>query len=207
MEAEYFVFCILYPDCQYSIFKDQCSIFKPQYLIFKPQYSIFRLPYLCYFHYLNNYDLPLYWLFFCKSHVRYCSLPRHNAFLCNEYYLMAEVVQKISNYKQNLLLVNCNRLSYLLVNVVRKRLELHSPGYKHWPSLKALIPNWFSKWDYTKAKYKQSRNMTKQCFINVNYIYNFRLFEHISHDLRIRDKWIFWKNKDSLFKYIYSYSN
>ena len=153
-----YIFCIFYPDCQYSIFKDQCSIF--------------RLPHVCYFHYLNNYDLPLYSLFFCKSHVRYCSLPRHNAFLCNEYYLMAEVVQKISNYKQNMLLVNCNRLSYLLVNVGRKRLELHSPGYKHWPSLIALIPNWFSKWEYTKTKCKQCQNMTKQCFINVNYIYN-----------------------------------
>ena len=37
VEAEYFV-----PNCQY--------------LIFKPQYSIFRLPYLSYFHYLNNYE-------------------------------------------------------------------------------------------------------------------------------------------------------
>ena len=37
---------------------------------------------------------------------------------------MAEVVQKISNYKQNMLLVNCNRISYLLVNVGRKRLDL-----------------------------------------------------------------------------------
>ena len=54
-----------------------------------------------------NYDghLPHYSLFFYKSHVRYCSLPRHNAFLCYEYYLLAEVVQKISNYKQNMLLV------------------------------------------------------------------------------------------------------
>ena len=80
----------------------QYSISKPQYLIFKPQYSIFRLQYLCYFHYLNNYDLHRYSLFFYKSHVRYCSPPRHNAFICNEYYLMAEVVQKISNYKQNM---------------------------------------------------------------------------------------------------------
>ena len=37
--------------------------------------------------------------------VHYLSLPRHNVFLCNEYYLMAEVLQKISNYQQNLLLV------------------------------------------------------------------------------------------------------
>ena len=69
VEAEYFDFSILYSNCQYSIFKHQYSIFKPQYLIFKPQYSIFRLPYLCYFHYLNNYDLSLYSLFFYKSHV------------------------------------------------------------------------------------------------------------------------------------------
>ena len=92
MEAEYFVFdSIQYSNCQYSIFRHQ--------------YSIFRLSYLSYFHYLNNYDLPHYSLFFCKSHVRYCRLPRHNvchvltAFLCNEYY-------------------------YLLVNVGRKRLDL-----------------------------------------------------------------------------------
>ena len=82
MEAEYFVFdSIQYSNCQYSIFRHQ--------------YSIFRLSYLSYFHYLNNYDLPHYSLFFCKSHVRYCRLPRHNvltAFLCNEYYLMADVV-------------------------------------------------------------------------------------------------------------------
>ena len=56
--AKYFVFSILYSNCQY--------------LIFKPQCSIFRLPYLCYLHYLNNYDLPRYSLFFYKSHVRYC---------------------------------------------------------------------------------------------------------------------------------------
>ena len=82
MEAEYFVFdSIQYSNCQYSIFRHQ--------------YSIFRLSYLSYFHYLNNYDLPHYSLFFYKSHVRYCRLPRHNvltAFVCNEYYLMAEVV-------------------------------------------------------------------------------------------------------------------
>ena len=82
MEAKYFVFdSIQYSNCQYSIFRHQ--------------YSISRLSYLSYFHYLNNYDLPHYSLFFYKSHVRYCRLPRHNvltAFLCNEYYLMAEVV-------------------------------------------------------------------------------------------------------------------
>ena len=120
------IFCFLYSISRLSIFNIQRSMFNIQTSVFNIQTSIFRLPYLCYFHYLNNYDLPLYSLFFCKSHVRYCSLPRHNAFLCNEYYLEAEVVQKISNYKQNMLLFNCNRVSYLLVNVGRKRLELHS---------------------------------------------------------------------------------
>ena len=85
---------------QYSDINIQTSIFN-----FQPQYSIFRLPYLPYFRYLNNYDPPHYSLFFYKSHVRYCRLPGHNVFLCYEYYLMAEVVQKISNYKQDMLLV------------------------------------------------------------------------------------------------------
>ena len=59
-----------------------------------------------------------------KSHVRYCSLPRHNAFLCNAYYLMAEVVQKISNYKQKHAPSYIAIYYYLLVNVGRKRPDL-----------------------------------------------------------------------------------
>ena len=73
VEAEYFAFSIQYSNCQFLIFRHQYSLFKPQYLIFrifKPQYSIFRLPYLSYFHYLNNYDLPHYSSFFYKSHIR-----------------------------------------------------------------------------------------------------------------------------------------
>ena len=150
------MFCFQYSISRLSIFNIQRSMFNIQTSIFNIQTSIFRLPYLCYFHYLNNYDLPLYSLFFCKSHVRYCSLPRHNAFLCNEYYLVAEVVQKISNYKQNMLLFNCNRVSYLLVNVGRKRLELHSVAQPTEGSRVSGTPLWAMK--LALFNFKQTRN-------------------------------------------------
>ena len=88
---------------QYSDINIQTSIFNFQTSIFNIQTSIFILFSL--FKQLS-YDPPHYSLFFYKSHVRhYWRLPRHNVFLCYAYYLLAEVVQKISNYKQDMLLV------------------------------------------------------------------------------------------------------
>ena len=93
VEAKYFVFSI-----QYSIFNIQTSIFNIQSSIFNIQTSIFIL---------SIYTIMTFLISHCFSmrDVHYLSLPRHNVFLCNEYYLMAEVLQKISNYQQNLLLV------------------------------------------------------------------------------------------------------
>ena len=83
---------------QYSTFNIQTSIFNIQSSIFNIQTSIFIL---------SIYTIMTFLISHCFSMrgVHYLSLPRHNVFLCNEYYLMAEVLQKISNYQQNLLLV------------------------------------------------------------------------------------------------------
>ena len=60
--------------------------------------------------YSYNYDLPHYSLFFYKELRPLLQPTKTQCIPLNEYYLMAEVVQKMSNYKQNMLLVNCNRL-------------------------------------------------------------------------------------------------
>ena len=54
-------------------FFDQLSV---NYCFFLAKYQLIANPIG-----ILNYDLPHYSLFFYKSHVRYCSLPRHNVFL------------------------------------------------------------------------------------------------------------------------------
>ena len=82
---------------------------------------------------------------------------------------MAEVVQKILNYKQNMLLVTLQYTIICWLMLVEEGLTWFQTLAQSDNANPQLI---FIVRVHIKTKYKQCQNMTKQCFVNVNYMYN-----------------------------------